>query len=429
MSFLSSLNPFAHVSKDKQEQKNMAYSGAKMVLLSGQCALPGNIQVNFQNSIGITPERSAAYQLPSSILLPLAMLLVAPFLDRVNNRLKLYALATLAPLASLAHPLLICLGPDSFRTADFVLISGMFFSCLFAIANCPNSGIDAAVACRVIHNNVRGRFLSIGGMASGIFGVLVGLYATWIAKTFSYRMALLLACIPSVILCIFSALLVLKLKELPDLIDQAPVKRQSPFKDLAKIIGMKEFRVMMPANFLRGLGDGAASYAFWIVLKKLNLAPEYAGYVTILTTVAPFIGFGILGVVMDRFGAGIVIPVSDILMVIGLMGTIMTQSPILFLCFFLLRLVMYNVESAAVPLAHYEVVPNEVMGSFSSLRLLLLMLTSSLSGVISGMLLACLSPFAVFAGSAVIKLVSGALYCYGVFALRKHVKPQPAKAS
>jgi MFS family permease len=296
----------------------------------------------------------------------------------------------------------------------------MIISCLAIILSSPGGGVDGAVNCRVIHNEVRGRYISLTGMAGGIAGLLIGFYVTWVTKSFNMRMALLLSTLPSIIALLGACYLLMKVKELPDLTTMAPPKRESPFKDLGRIIGMKEFRIMMPANLMRGLGDGAAAFAYWIALDRLSLTPEYAGYVTILASAAPFLAYAILWLCMDRYGAVVVIPASDLLLVVGLMGTVMTHSPKLFLAAFLLRAVMSGVEASAIPMAHYEVVPKEVMGAFSSIRLLLLNLTAAGSGTAVGLLLNKFSPVAVFAGCAVLKLAAGALFCYGLIALRNH---------
>ena len=81
---------------------------------------------------------------------------------------------------------------------------------------------------------------------------------------------------------------------------------------------MKEFKIMMPANLLRGIGDGVGVFIFWIALKRLELPPVYAGYVTLAGTCAPFLGNLILGLTMDRFGAVIMIPASCVVIAASL---------------------------------------------------------------------------------------------------------------
>ena len=123
---------------------------------------------------------------------------------------------------------------------------------------------------------------------------------------------------------------------------------------------------------------------------------------------------------MDRFGAVVVIPASCTLIAASLMGTILTQSPAMFLFYNLVYHTMLPVEATAIPLAHYEVVPKEVMGAFSTVRLGLLLITGSVSATLAGLLMRVFQPVTIFAGSAAIKFIAGVLYCVGILALRKH---------
>ena len=423
MSFLDSINIYRRLTKDRREEKNLWVGLARGSVLSIHYTLPGNLWTNFVHSRGITPEMQGPYGIPNAfIVAPLATLLVTPFIDRIRNRLRAYMwLTLLAGLAGFVPPLVYCLGPESFRTPKFILVSGMIIGCFSYILNIARSGMDGSVTCRILHNSIRGRCTSIDGMTQGAIGIGIGLLVTWLAKSFSIQKALLLgACASGVALCV-GAWLTLFWQELPDLAGAPVAKNESSFfKDLAKIFRMKEFKIMMPANVLRGLGDGVGAIIFWVALKRLNLPPVYAGYVTLATVCAPFVGNLILGLTMDRFGAVIVIPASCIVIAACLMGTILTNSPVLFLIYLFLYWIAKPVEAAAIPLAHYVVVPNEVMGAFSTVRLGLLLVTGSISSVLAQLLLRRFTAVTIFAGSAVIKLLAGALYCLGLIVLRKH---------
>ena len=81
-------------------------------------------------------------------------------------------------------------------------------------------------------------------------------------------------------------------------------------------------------------------------------------------------------------------------------------------------------------MAHYLVVPNEVMGAFSTIRLGLLIITGSVSATLAGLLMRVFQPVTIFTGSAAIKFIAGVLYCVGILALKKHHdgKQTPAAA-
>ncbi len=433
MSIGSHLNLAARLTQDKEEQRNVWISGARSVVNNVHYSLPGNLWTNFIHSVGVTPEMQAPYDVPSTFIVgPLATLFLTPYIDRIRNRIRAYTwLSLLATMTICVPPLIYCLGPAGFRSPFFIVLTGGIFGCYAAILNVARCGMDGAVTVRIMHNNIRGRFFSAIGMIQGVTGIGIGLFVTWVAKMFDVRTALVIGASVSLFCMVVAGWITSRLRELPDLRDApaaSPVKRPSALEDLGKIFRMKEFIIMMPANLLRGLGNGVGAFIFWIALDRLELPPEYAGYLTLITTTAPFVGNWILWLTMDRFGAVVVIPVSCTLIAVSLMGTILTQSPAMFLFYNFVYQVMLPVEGTAIPLAHYEVVPKEVMGAFSTIRLGLLLITGSISTTLAGLLMRLFSARTIFAGSAAIKFLAGVLYCVGIIVLKKHHggKQEPA---
>ena len=418
-----SLNIFRHLTKDRKEEKNLWVGLGRGSILNIHYSLPGALWTNFVHDIGIKPEMEAPYNIPSSfVIVPLATILVTPFVDRIRNRIRAYTWLTfLATMSLFVPPLIFCLGSESFRTITFVLVTQMLFNWFANVTGVISNGVNGAVACRVIHNSIRGRASSITGMVTGLVGIGVGVFVTWVAKSYDIRTALLLGASVSGVALAVGSWMTRFYEELPDLAGAPPpAQKSSLMKDLGKIVGMKEFKIMMPANLLRGLGDGVGAIIFWVALDRLQLPPVYAGYVTIATVCAPFIGNLILGLTLDRFGAVIVIPASCVVIAVCLAGTILTTSPVLFLVFLFGYWIAKPVEAASIPLAHYQVVPNEVMGAFSTVRLGLLAITGNISTVLAQLMLIWFTPATIFISSAVIKLLAGALYCLGLIVLSKH---------
>ncbi len=428
MSFLSCLNFFGHLTKDKREEKNLWTSLGRSSVLNIHYQLPGTLMTNFMHERGITPEMQAPYGIPGTFIVnPLLTLLLTPLVDRVRNRFRAFAWTTfIGSMGICLPPLIFCLGPEKFRTATFILVTQMLVGFLVAGPNIVRLGLDGAVNCRIMHNSIRGRYTSISGMVQGIIGFGGGLVVTWLAKSFDIHTALLVGSVISVVAVAGSSLICLLYTELPDLAGTQPAVRPKPsfINDLKKIFMMKEFKIMMPANLLRGIGDGVGVFIFWIALKRLDLPPVYAGYVALAGTCAPFVGNLILGLTLDRFGAVIMIPVSSVVIAVSLMGTILTQSPALFLGFYFIYMVAKPIEASAVPLAHYEVVPNEVMGAFTTVRLALLNYTTGVASVLAGLLMRRFTHTTIFVGSAALKLVSGTLFCIGLILLKKHKEAQ-----
>ena len=78
-------------------------------------------------------------------------------------------------------------------------------------------------------------------------------------------------------------------------------------------------------------------------------------------------------------------------------------------------------EANAIPLVHYDVVPTEVMGAFTGVRLFCLNVTMGLSGMLVGLALDHAKAIIVFAICGVLKIIAGLLY-YSSVVLLKHNK-------
>ena len=421
-------NPIAALTSDKQEQKNVVLNGSKTILRTAYLPMMGgDVAAPFNASIGMTPTVMAAWGIPGQILTFVMVFVSAAFGDRVTNRIKTYTLLSLCNgLAGIAA-LIFLLGPERFRTLTMVMAINTIVGLLAIAANSFYATVDATVECRIMHNEIRGRSWSIFGIISGIVGMLVGVYTTFILAKGGMRFGYAICSATGILLVCISAMLVWNLKELPSLQTVQVKKQPSILASLKEIAGLKQFWTLMPANFLRGVGNGFGGYLMLLAFQRIDMPPEYAGYSAIIASGAIFVGYIIIGLTMDRFGAQWVLPIAEVLMSIGIMGTILANKPLLFLGALLLYRVMENVEASGVPLVHYEVVPREVMGAFSAVRLGLLSVTGSFSTLIIGFLLDWTNPVYVFAGCCVTKLLAGAMYSYGVFSVKRHMKAEAAK--
>lgn len=433
-----SLNIFASMTSNKQEQHNLWMLGLSSVMSS--LAIPlyaGATGTAFNAAYGITPTISAMIVLPMRIVTLVTMICSSAFIDRVRNRILFNAVTIVLSSLGGVSMLLRCLGPDSFRTVAGIATIEIIIGLPVAVVSSIRGGADAMVQCRVIHNAIRGRFWSIFGIISGLLGIPVGIYITCLLKNFNVRMANVLAVVPGMLFALLAGYFAMQAKELPELQVQEKKEKEPFFTSIRKIITMPQFRIMMPANLMRSMGDGCVGYALLLAMQRYGLSQEYAGYTQTLTSAAPFLGYVILGLTLDRFGAAVVLPVTDLLMGLGMIFMVAIPYDIAlpftlpfigntlpYGVVFLIATGVYQVllitECSAIPLAHYEVLPNDVMGAFSNVRLMLMNVAGMLSGTLAGLALGYFSPASVFIVCAIIKVSAGILYSYGIIKLRKH---------
>lgn len=405
----------ARLTKDPKEQNNIKRLGVNMVLQNADLPLyTGSEMQAFQVSVGLTTGQMGVIGLAGSITNVVIMFLSTSFIDKLRNRVKtasfMIAGLSLFPLILL----IVSLGPESFRSPPVVKNLMVGFAIVNSIFYSVNSVLWATIFSRSIRNEIRGRFMGIAGVVGGIAGMLVGLLSAFALKWYGFPYGFAVAFLMAVTMIILSAVIIRGTKELPELKSKELPVHLSPLANLKKVVGMRQFRILMPANVLRGLGDGAGIFAMAVGMKRLGLSVEYAGYTTMLTYLGGLFATMLIGFTVDRFGGGKVILKVEIFLATGIMGMVLASNPIAFLAFFLLWQIMLTMEGLAVPLIHFEIVPVEVIGAFSGIRLLILTAMAGLSSFTVGYLLEFISPILIYTSCAGLKLTAGMLYWYGV---------------
>ena len=148
-------------------------------------------------------------------------------------------------------------------------------------------------------------------------------------------------------------------------------------------------------------------------LRRLDLPIEYGGLAAMAQGAAAVLGSMSIGLTVDRFGVGRVCFVASILIGLGLIGIVLTNTPAVFLIVYFLLAYAGTVEGVAIPLGCYFVVPPQKMASFTGARLGLLALTSAVMVPAAGYLLDIFNPVPIFFVGAAVAVLTGAFYWYG----------------
>lgn len=164
-------------------------------------------------------------------------------------------------------------------------------------------------------------------------------------------------------------------------------------------------------------------------IQRLDLPHEYAGYMIATTCVAGLLAAVVIGFTLDRWGAGVVTLLGDILTAGAWLTLIVTPSPMIFLVLFLIFNIGDLLEQRAIPLGCMEIVPAGIIGGFSAARMMILFGTISLGAVLGGKLLDQYKVNLIFSIAAILKLVMG-LWFLKIFGFRhKMVAADPPRAN
>ena len=419
---------FSFLTKDKQEQRNIAIAGGSDVCRHTYAQLQGGpLMQAFQVELGFSHTQLGFVGTPSWFVNFAMTFFSSFFADKIYRRSLAVCIMILATLVVPVSHLVIQLGPEALRetTVSFyiLMISGMIsapFSAMYAV-------LVATVYIRAIRNNIRGRYIAMTGMASGLVGFGLGILAPIALKHLSFPYGYACWTGSIIVLQITCALLMRKVTELPDLAEARVPAKVSPFKNFANVVKLKEFQILMPANILRGFGDGAGHFIVAVAMKQ-GLETAAVGWSTAVLPVAAFFATGIIGVCSDKFGAGKLLPIINTLLVVGLIGSLFCMKQTLFssstyfVCCYFLWYMMQQMEANAIPLVHYDVVPTEVIGAFTGVRLFCLNVTIGLSSMIVGFSLDHTKALIVFGVCGALKILAGFLYYASVALLKKEKK-------
>ncbi len=405
----------SRITKDPMEQKNIKHLGLNMLIQNADTPLYNGTELQaFQARVGLGTGQMGSMAAAGTISTVITMFLCTSLVDRTRNRVNATAWAVAGMSLFPLSMVVMCLGPASFRTPRVVYALMIAFGVITSVFVSLNSMLWATVFSRSIRFEVRGRFMGLIGVVGGIIGILIGLVSAAALKKWGFPHGFMIAFAIASTLIITSSFVLRGIRELPDLKGTDVASQVPPLENLKKVVKMRQFKLLLPANVLRGLGDGAGVFAMAVGMKRLGLSSEYAGYTTSMVYLAGLIATLLIGFTVDRFGAGKVIPRVNSLLAIGLMGMVLVSNPILYLVSFLLWQTMLTMEGICVPLIHYEIVPVEVIGAFSGIRLLTLTAMIGLSGLVMGYLLESIPALVVFGFCALLKIMAGLLYAYGV---------------
>jgi hypothetical protein len=267
--------------------------------------------------------------------------------------------------------------------------------------------LDYPILVRTVTAGIRGRMFAILTTAFGVLAIVVGLLSAQVLRNVAYPMGYVLCFLAAAGINVLGAAAFLRQKELPALAVPEVGRSISPFAAMRDVFKLKAFQQLAGPHVLRGLGAGIAVFAIPMSLKHLGLPQETPGYAAAANYAAGVLGGVALGLIADRWGAGLSTLLGDLLLALG-MGTMMLFPNLsVFLALYFLMHFGRNIEDSAVPFGITLIVPPELMGAFSAARLMILLGSSAIGSLLFGNLFDHYSPVWLFGIGAALKAING----------------------
>lgn len=339
--------------------------------------------------------------------------------NRIHRRIRTVALCGFAGAVGGVLFAAVTALPRSLMPTTVLLVTIIIVLSMNTPAGALSQMMHYAVLVRTIHVHVRGRVWSVNCVASGVVAIVLSFVAAAVLKHWGYPYGYSICFLLGAGFGVMGAAAFGRQAELPDISVPATGRSAIPFVALVDMFRMKEFRILVYPHILRGLIMGIMVFVTPTQMTRLNLPNEYAGYMAAAGSASGLIGAVLLGLTFDRWGAGVVTLLGDIVASIACVALVVSPTPMSFLVLFFAYGVGDVLEARAIPLGAIEIVPPGIVAGFQSARLNVLYGSMALGSLIGGYLIDLYGAVIIFVVAAALKLGMG-LWFLQVFGIRKH---------
>jgi MFS family permease len=394
------------LTSNEQERRNVFWRTLAMLLTGAAIALyGGELWAAFLTKSGFSMTQIGALSSVSLLSNALGLLAFMGLADRIRDRIRAYVLCVL--VTAVFPPIVsgLALAPGVSRTALFVclIVLGIVQQLVAAMWIM----LDYPVLVRTVSPEIRGRMFAILTTACGVLPIITGVLSAKVLRDVAYPRGYVFCFMAGAAMVVLRAGAFSAQRELPVLAVPGASRSALPFAAIVDVLRMKAFQQLAGPHVLRGLTISIVGFAIPQGLRLGILPTDYPGYATSASWAAGILAGIVLGFIADRWGAGPSTLLGDVLYALGLGMAVVCHNPLLFLVFYFLLQLGQNIEASAVPFGCTIIVPPELMGAFSSARLMVLMGSGAVGSILFGYLFDHANPILLFAIGAALKLLNG----------------------
>lgn len=334
----------------------------------------GAVLQTFLMEHGFSEELTNIITASGQIISLVVMLLFSPVSDRIRNVIKATAGTYLLYLPILFVLLTVCLqGRITPLTTVLLFLTIGLYSCSGGLQN----SLTYKLPFVTLDMRMYGRVTSIGGIVTGVIGLLLSVALTYLQESLGYRSAMtgiFTLCVPLLIIVYF---VVVTMKPIAD----APTANKIKAKPI-NYFRFKPFSQLIAANLLRGFGTGILNVVVTIGYFCNCIDAKSAAYVVLISNLTTFLGAGLYSVVTGKLPEKLIILVASIGIFASVPFMVVGSNTLTFLIFYGIATFFWTAINYSIPVAVVQIADYSVMGQYSSGRLLLHTLGSSLAGFI-----------------------------------------------
>lgn len=364
--------------------------------------ISGAILQAFMLESGIPTEKVSAFVSVMQIVQVTIMVGTAKLIENVKNTPKAASKSYLLILLLPVLLFVLCFTTDISADIKFYLI--------FGIGTASNIGmaiyniLSYKIPYSIMDMGKYGMITGVSGVVSGVVGILFSAVFSFVIERLEYFFAMKFFYLLAILFTFSIIVLLLSFKILPNN-NEIAVKREK-----TNLFKNKLFRILFFPNLLRGINNGVFTIAVTVGYHIGVLDEKSSGYLLIITNVGGLLSsLGYTFLAKAHINRWIVLISSIIL--IGTMPLMMIGNiSVIFLGFYTVAYIAYNLVNMSVPVAVAEMVPSEIIGQYTAWRMMLHTLGTALSGFVSLSVIDLIGAMPTFLIAGGFQLISGIVY-------------------
>ncbi len=367
--------------------------------------ISGGILQTFFADIGFTSRQIGAYTSMISIVQVIVMILSIFFADTAKNVKRTMALFTLSPVlfcfVMLAASLIPSPDPDRVFLAAMVIC---FFQNIFL-------GFNNVLHFRLIYivteSENFSRLENKNAVFSGILSIGISALVPFLSTMFPFRSIMTVGFIVSIVFLVVTSLLLHSMKPRSEFTDSSP---RSGFS-FSMLLDHK-FRYFYLPNFLRGCASGLMGIIAVICIREISDDVSVVSSLPTILSVASIACSCIYQPLRKKFGTAVIYLLSSVIMCLLLPMMLLWKAPLIFCLLYFIVCIGYSAINIAGALYATEYVPYQDIGSYTSVRLIVMTSGQALASYGVTILLDHLPAVAIVILCGAAQLISGAMYFY-----------------
>lgn len=361
----------------------------------------GSIIQSFLIELGIAPDLVSAFVSVSSIVQLSVMMMLAKKTEHQKNIIKTYAMSQLFTLATIVTCLILCFVNSIPVNGKFlmVMISGIITNIGLGFLNI----LSYKVIYHIIDMNRYGLVTGVSGICIGSFGIIASAFFSYFIKTFPFINVMTTSFTLGIILILVSFFLTIRFKD-------NGYKSTEQKKEKVSLFKYKPFRVLFIPNLLRGFTTGFFTVIVAIGYELKILDSITSGYLLIITNTATLLGSFLYSLTAKKKIDNYQILISSILIFILVPFFGILKNPYSFLALYGLTYTILQIINYAVPVLITRIVDYNIIGQYTSWRMMLHTLGTSATGFLTLPLVKLIGAVPTFLTISVCQLISGIVY-------------------